>query len=106
VLLSFYQDGCPYCAKLLNDNFGDRALADKTRRGFDVIAINLWGDRLCGRLPGDDRRLVRVLAMNPSVAARWLSPCGRRAGSGHPGALFSCRPAGWLISCHWSERGE
>lgn len=45
VLLYFYQDGCPYCAKLLNDNFGNRSITDKTRAGFDVIAINMWGDR-------------------------------------------------------------
>lgn len=45
VLLYFYQDGCPYCAKLLNDNFGNRAITEKTRKGFDVIAINMWGDR-------------------------------------------------------------
>ena len=45
VLLYFYQDGCPYCAKLLNDNFGNRAIAEKTRAAFDVIAINIWGDR-------------------------------------------------------------
>ena len=45
VLLYFYQDGCPYCAKLLNDNFGNRAIAEKTRSAFDVIAINMWGDR-------------------------------------------------------------
>jgi thioredoxin-related protein len=45
VMLYFYQDGCPYCKKLLQDNFGQRAIADKTRRYFDVIALNLWGDR-------------------------------------------------------------
>ncbi|WP_456379781.1 thioredoxin family protein [Thiolapillus sp.] len=45
VLLYFYQDGCPYCAKLLEDNFGDARIAKKTRKHFDVIAINLWGDR-------------------------------------------------------------
>ncbi len=45
VLLYFYQDGCPYCAKLLRDNLGDRRIADKTRTHFDVIAINMWGDR-------------------------------------------------------------
>jgi thioredoxin-related protein len=45
VMLYFYQDGCPYCAKLLNDNFGNRAIADKARQAFDVIAINMWGDR-------------------------------------------------------------
>ena len=45
LLLYFYQDGCPYCAKLINDNFGNRAIAEKTRQDFDVIAINMWGDR-------------------------------------------------------------
>ncbi len=45
LMLYFHQDGCPYCAKLLRENFGDKAIADKTRRHFDVIALNLWGDR-------------------------------------------------------------
>lgn len=45
VMLYFYQNGCPYCDKLLRDNFGQKAIADKTRRHFEVIAINLWGDR-------------------------------------------------------------
>ena len=45
VLLYFYQDGCPYCAKLLQDNLGQKKIADKTRNNFDVIAINMWGDK-------------------------------------------------------------
>lgn len=45
VMLYFYQDGCPYCAKLLRDNFGQRDIAEKTQQHFDVISINLWGDR-------------------------------------------------------------
>lgn len=45
VLLYFYQDGCPYCAKLLQDNLGQKKLANKTRKYFDVIAINMWGDK-------------------------------------------------------------
>lgn len=45
VLLYFYQDGCPYCKKLLDDNFGSSAGAAKTQRLYDVIAINIWGDR-------------------------------------------------------------
>lgn len=45
VLLYFYQDGCPYCDKLLRDNFGDRAISDTARAHFDAIALNLWGDR-------------------------------------------------------------
>lgn len=45
IILYFYQDGCPYCAKLLNDNFGNREISEKTQKHFDVIAINMWGDR-------------------------------------------------------------
>lgn len=45
VLIYFYQDGCPYCSKLLQDNLGQKKLADKTRKNFDVIALNMWGDR-------------------------------------------------------------
>ena len=45
VLLYFYQDGCPYCGKLLQDNFGDRDIARYSQEHFDVVAINMWGDR-------------------------------------------------------------
>jgi thioredoxin-related protein len=45
VILYFYQDGCPYCAKLLQDNFGDRAISETAKTHFDIIAINIWGDR-------------------------------------------------------------
>jgi thioredoxin-related protein len=45
VLLYFYQDGCPYCGKLLRDNFADREIAAYSQQKFDVIAINMWGDR-------------------------------------------------------------
>ncbi len=52
LMLYFHQDGCPYCAKLLRENFGDKAIADKTRKHFDVIALNLWGDREVTDLAG------------------------------------------------------
>ncbi len=45
VLLYFYQDGCPYCKKLLTENFAIKEIVDKTRANFDVVAINIWGDR-------------------------------------------------------------
>ena len=45
LLLYFGQDGCPYCRELMRVNFGDKTLADKTRRHFHAIAINIWGDR-------------------------------------------------------------
>jgi thioredoxin-related protein len=53
IMLYFHQDGCPYCAKLLQDNFSQRTIVEKTRRHFDVIAINMWGDREVVDLDGN-----------------------------------------------------
>ena len=64
LMLYFYQDGCPYCAKLLRENFGDKAIAEKTRKHFDVIALNIWGDRevtdFAGR-PSTEKAFARAL---------------------------------------------
>lgn len=53
VMLYFYQDGCPYCKKLLEDNFGRADIVAKTQRMYDVIAINIWGDRELTDLAGE-----------------------------------------------------
>ncbi len=45
LMLYFYQDGCPYCKKLLQDNFGQREVAQRTQHYFDLIAIKMGGDR-------------------------------------------------------------
>ena len=45
VILYFYQDGCPYCKKLLDTNFALQEIENKTRKHYEVIAINMWGDR-------------------------------------------------------------
>ena len=44
LMVYYYQDGCPYCKKLIEDNFSQRAIVEKTKKYFDVVAINLWGD--------------------------------------------------------------
>jgi thioredoxin-related protein len=45
LILYVYQDGCPYCAKLIEDNFHNPSLVKTIRENFDVVAINMWGDR-------------------------------------------------------------
>lgn len=40
----FYQDGCPYCAKLIRENFTDPGLLAQLRSNFDLVAINIFGD--------------------------------------------------------------
>ena len=45
VMIYFHQDGCPYCAKLVQDNFHDNNLVSKLQGNFDTIETNMWGDR-------------------------------------------------------------
>ena len=45
VMVYFHQNGCPYCAKLVNDNFKDKRIVDYMAKHFDAIDINMWGDR-------------------------------------------------------------
>jgi len=45
LLVYFGQDGCPYCKELMQVNFGQKDISDKTRKHFDAIAFNIWGDR-------------------------------------------------------------
>ncbi len=67
VLLYFYQDGCPYCKKLLDTNFALQDTVQRTRGHFEVIAINIWGDRevtdLTGKLTTEKEfaRALRVM---------------------------------------------
>ncbi len=45
LMVYYYQDGCPYCKKLLEDNFSQRDISEKTQKYFDVVALNIWGDK-------------------------------------------------------------
>jgi thioredoxin-related protein len=45
LVVYFGQDGCPYCRELMQVSFRQKDIADKTRRHFHAVAINLWGDR-------------------------------------------------------------
>lgn len=53
LLLYFYQDGCPYCSRWVED-LHDEEIAQKMRQGFDVVSINLWGDREVVDLQGEE----------------------------------------------------
>lgn len=45
IMLLFYQNGCPYCNALVERNLAQKDIEEKVRKNFDVIAINMWGDR-------------------------------------------------------------
>ena len=54
VMLYFHQDGCPYCARLIEENFTDPELKAYMVEHFDGISLNMWGDREVVSLAGRD----------------------------------------------------
>ena len=63
VVIYFGQNGCPYCRKLMEANFGRQDIADKTRRHFDAIEINIFGSREVTWLDGKTRSEKEFAAM-------------------------------------------
>ena len=45
LVLYFWQTGCPYCNALVDHNFTQRDITQTMREDFDLVAINMWGDR-------------------------------------------------------------
>ncbi len=45
VILFMHLNGCPYCYKMTEENFKNAPYVDFIREKFDVIAINIKGDR-------------------------------------------------------------
>jgi len=45
IMLLFHQDGCPYCNALVERNLAQKDIEQKVRKNFEVVSINMWGDR-------------------------------------------------------------
>ena len=63
LMIYFGQNGCPYCKKLMEVNFGRQDIADKTRRHFDAIEINIFGSREVTWLDGKARSEKELAAL-------------------------------------------
>ena len=64
LMLYFYQDGCPYCEKLIKENMSQQNIVDAMKKNFDVIAINMWGDREVLGLDGKETTEKQFAAAN------------------------------------------
>lgn len=52
VMVIFHQDGCPYCNAFVERNLAQVDIEQTLREKFDVIAINMWGDREVAHIDG------------------------------------------------------
>ena len=44
-MLLFHQDGCPYCNAFVEQNLAQKDIENTLRTKYDVIELNMWGDR-------------------------------------------------------------
>jgi thioredoxin-related protein len=64
VILFMHLNGCPYCYKMVEENFKHAPYADFIKEHFDVIAINIRGDREVAFNPStsiQEKQLARKL---------------------------------------------
>ncbi len=54
LVVYFWQPGCPYCDQLWSDNFAEQKIVDEFRESFDIVALNMWGDREIVSVGGKD----------------------------------------------------
>ncbi len=45
LIVYFTQEGCPYCNRLVVDNFTQADIVQTTQDNFDLVMLNMWGDR-------------------------------------------------------------
>jgi thioredoxin-related protein len=79
LLVYFGQDGCPYCAMLMANNFSQRSIVDKTQRHFVATALNIWGDREVKWVDGrtmPEKALARVLDVQFTPTILFLDEAG------------------------------
>jgi len=82
VMIYFGQDGCPYCKALMQTSFGPGPLADKTRRHFTAIAVNIWGDAEITWIDGrrfTEKTLARELKVQFTPTLLFFDTDGRLA---------------------------
>jgi thioredoxin-related protein len=80
LMLYFGQDGCPYCRELLQTNFSQKPIVDKTRANFVAIALNIWGDRETTWFDGQrlsEKALARFLKVQFTPTLLFLGTDGR-----------------------------
>ncbi len=52
LMVLFHQDGCPYCNALVERNLSQKDIEQLVKKNFDVVALNMWGDREVASIGG------------------------------------------------------
>ncbi len=80
LVVYFGQENCAYCEALIDVNFGDPEIAKYTRKHFDVVPIDIWGDLPVTDLDGDtltEREFSVMLGTNFTPSLVFFGPGGQ-----------------------------
>lgn len=75
VMLFFDLNGCPYCARMLEESFTAEPLSSYIRANFDVIAVNILGDREIAfneEIMVSEKKLAEILKVYSTPALVFL----------------------------------
>jgi thioredoxin-related protein len=76
VMLFFDLNGCPYCDRMLEESFTAEPLSSYIRQHFDVIAINIQGDREIAfneEISVSEKKLGEILKVYSTPALLFLN---------------------------------
>jgi len=82
IMLYFHQDSCPYCARLIDENLSDPEIKSFVQKHFDVIDINMWGDREVVSIGGQsfpEKAFARALTVQYTPTMIFLNEQGKTA---------------------------
>ena len=80
VMIYVYQDGCPYCNAFVEHNLAQRDIETQLREHFDVIALNMWGDREIKSITGQsftEKTFAKAIGVQYTPTVLFLGESGQ-----------------------------
>ena len=80
LMVMYEQEGCVYCAEMHKVNFTDKETVDVLTKHFDVVQLDIWGDREVADFAGNtltEKQLARNLKIQLSPMISFFGAGGK-----------------------------
>jgi len=82
LMLIFHQSGCPYCNAFVERNLAQKDIEETLKAKFDVIELNMWGDREVVSVGGEtytEKEFAKALKVQFTPTILFLNEQGHLA---------------------------
>jgi len=82
LMLVFHQSGCPYCNAFVERNLAQKDIEETLKTKFDVIELNMWGDREVVSVGGEtysEKEFAKALNVQFTPTIVFLNEQGKLA---------------------------